>query len=137
MIVTLVERTRDDVQRPLFELHDRMPVVVGRRPAAERSGISGRLVANLAVRVAERDCVQALVLQRAVEQTIDPARGTLLHEIGELILHRVGHELRADVEIAHPPAQRQLIDQRNEHVREQRKRQHQRPDEPQRQAHGA
>src|SRR5207247_8486897 len=104
--------------RPLFQSHDRVPVIVGGgwRPAAERSGIGGRLVAKLAVRVAKRDRVQALVLKRAIEKTVDPARGTLLDQIGKLILHRVGNELRADVEVAYPPAQRQLIDERNQHV---------------------
>ncbi|TMH21408.1 MAG: hypothetical protein E6H64_08235, partial [Betaproteobacteria bacterium] len=132
-VVPLIEGVLHDVQRPLLEPHNRLRFVgAHRRLAAERRRIRRRLITQLAGLVAESQRVQPLVLQRAREQRIDLARSSLFDQVGELLLHRVGDQLRADVEVAHPPAQREPIDQRHQRVGEEGERHHQRRDEPQR-----
>ncbi len=104
---------------------------------AERGRIRRRAVDDVTLEIAERDGVQPLVLHVAIEQLAHTGPVARAHHVGELLLHRVGHEPRADLEVVDPPAQRQLFGERDEGQREQRKRDRQRRDESQRQLYPA
>jgi hypothetical protein len=99
--------------------------------AAEVERIRRGLVDDLPVEIAVRERVEPLVLDRA-EEELPHARATAFpHELRELLLHRIRDEPRARLEIAHPPAQRQRVDERNERQREQRQRDRERGNESQ------
>src|SRR6266446_6021878 len=126
-------RMLNDVQRPLPQANDRM--ALARRigwAAPERGRISRCLVAHLAGFVTVGKRVQTLVLYGAHEKAIDLRSSPLRHKVGELIVHRVGNQLRARIEVIDPPTQRQAVDQWDQAISEQRQGNRQRRDKAQR-----
>ena len=137
-IAALVHRALYDVQRSLAQAYHRALLVGTQwRIAAKGQRIGCRLVTQLPRLVAERERIQALILQRTRKERVDLVRGALFDQVGELLLHRIGDELRARVKVAYPPAQCQPVDERDQCIGEQRQCHHQRGDKPQRQTDGA
>jgi hypothetical protein len=85
---------------------------------------------------AESNREQPLVLQDLVEIRERPGTRSAQHLLLHGLVHRIGNELRAHVEIANEPAQCELIDQRHDRVRDGGQHHEQRNDEAKRKAHG-
>jgi hypothetical protein len=107
-IVALEQRALHDMQRTLAQADHRVRLPRGarRRPAPERHRIGRRRIAQLSFFIAKSQRVQPFVLQRPHEHLLDLGRRALLDDPGELVLQRVGDQLRACVEVVDPPAQR-------------------------------
>ena len=99
-------------------------------PREERGSDRSRPVAE-----AQSDCVQALVLQHAVEELRDPWIGAGRDELIDGILHRGGDAAGADVEVAHEPPLHQRIGQGNGRVGKRGERDQEGNDEAKREAH--
>jgi hypothetical protein len=84
---------------------------------------------------AEPHGVEALVVGELLEERRN-ARGLPLPDhFLERLLHRVRDEIAANVEVAHEPARRQRVDERDRGVREERQRDQQRHEESKGEAH--
>ena len=103
--------------------------------AGDRNGEHRRLVDHPAGWVAESDREQALVLHDPVEEAQYLRPRAFPNEVPQRILDRVRDERGADVEVAHEPLERKLVDERYDRVRDGRERDGEGKDEPKRQSH--
>ena len=91
-----------------------------RELAASRAGQAVREAVGAlqqpAVRAAQAEREQALVLRRAVEQRPQPRSLLRRQGVGDRIRQRVGHQHAAAVQVAAEPAQRHLVHQRHGQV---------------------
>lgn len=117
------QRVRGEVQRAAGEVVDAAGFLDRRagRPAGDVARQRHRAVGELPRGVAVADGEEPLVLRDAAQHGLEPllARGRAEvggHRLREWLLHGVGHELRAHVEVAHEPAQGEIVDQRRHAV---------------------
>ena len=127
------DRHRRHMQRPFAQPYQRGRLI--RRtfgnPAAQRLRERGGLHAEGAVVFAKCQRKQPLILDRAVEQRTDPGAVLLAEQLDQLVVQRGGDQLRAGVQIAHCPAQGELVDQRHHRIGQQCQRNRQRHHESQ------
>ena len=84
---------------------------------------------------AKPDGVEPLVQQHPIEIAGDPRRRTRQDQSRQRLLDGRGDQARADVEVAHEPAQHQRVGERDGNVGEHAEREEQRNDEAQRESH--
>ncbi|HNL88787.1 MAG TPA: hypothetical protein PKH05_06955 [Nitrospira sp.] len=92
-----------------------------RQLAAAQIAGEGLAAGNLAIcGGAIADCVEALILRNAIEEFADLPLAACGKPFFQRIVHGIGDQGRANVEIAHEPAQSEMIDEMTGAVGDQR-----------------
>ena len=122
-----------DVHRPAGQIQSRLGLLrhgLGLAAAQPRRKAFGGLE-QTAIRTAQADREQPLVLRGALEQRPESRDVAARHRGGDRVRQRIGQQRAAAVQIAAEPAQRDLVEQRHRERGGDDQRHHQRQQEAQ------